>query len=77
MLVAVVVGFAEEGYNVTEGAPSASQMVCVTILEGELQSENITLSLTVSATDGTAQSENLSVMKKLRLSLCFLLANYV
>lgn len=49
---AVVVGFTREEYNITEGA---EQSVCVSILEGEIQSGGPPIALTVSALDGTAQ----------------------
>ncbi len=54
---AVIIGFAEESYTFTEGTPSANQMVCVTILEGEIQSSEIQVMAFVSAVDGTAESK--------------------
>ncbi len=54
---AVIIGFAEDSYNFTEGMPSADQMVCVTILEGEIQSSDIQVVAFVSAVDGTAEGK--------------------
>ncbi len=56
ILSAVVVGFDEAKYNISEEA--ADQMVCVSIMEGEIQ-EGSQITLVVSAADGTTEGEGI------------------